>query len=204
MKKPTPKSSRPAYLKNFSAKYRQETHPSEDVRLRTSGNSTIPSLLRKLPSSARIVGEKKTDSQALGVVTSDMEKCESVFNTEKYRFRPILETPPLNLRLVEFDTEAIPSTGHDSKRSSQPRMNWDERLVSTISETTAQWLVRSRTPAPEHRERLTHFLDSHYGSAIEGDVGRELFNEYFSDDDDGLDQVKLQTQNTPWSGEDQV
>jgi len=70
-----------------------------------------------------------------------------------------------------FLTETNPEP-NESRPSTPPRKvdnQWDEYLLSIMSKTTAEWIVKQRVKSSQYRERLEGFLEDRYGPLTEGE-----------------------------------
>lgn len=82
--------------------------------------------------------------------------------------------------LTEDLSEAVktPSSGI------QPSQ-WDEYVMSNLSENTAHWIVRGKMSPGNHRDRMVRFLEMRYGPMNE-DAGKELVEDSLSEVDFSL------------------
>ena len=67
------------------------------------------------------------------------------------------------------------------ERPMVPDNEWDEYLMSILSETTARWIINTRVPPGDQQEKLKVMLDTYYGPHDDDDNRSELFRDDISE-----------------------
>ncbi|XP_055874149.1 HEAT repeat-containing protein 4-like [Biomphalaria glabrata] len=72
------------------------------------------------------------------------------------------------------------------KKSKQHKEDWDDYLLTGLSELTANWIVHTRLPPDRQKEKLSSLLESWYGPPTHTDLVREEL----SDGEEETDQME--------------
>ena len=90
----------------------------------------------------------------------------------------------------------------ESERGQTPSPEWDEYLMSILSETTARWISNRKVPPGPQQEKLNTMLNTYYGPTEENKI--ELVRDNASDGDLTQRTNASSKKSHKWKGDDET
>lgn len=149
---------------------KRKSLPSRNERWRQGLSAIQPPLPAKLD--PLVQGKIRPKAKRRGVARTELKPMKSSIVT------PAESTEKMGV--LEKSSGAV-KKGDSGVKISQ----WDEYLLTKLSDNAANWVVRSKMPPGEDRDRLMRFLHLHRGS-VDEDAGKELVEDCVSEVDFAL------------------
>ncbi|CAL1546069.1 unnamed protein product [Lymnaea stagnalis] len=85
----------------------------------------------------------------------------------------IRQKPTMSAETTEFKKDLVELDGKSTHNQEEANHDWDDYLLSGLSQLTANWIVHECMPPDKQKEKLTGLLESWYGPPTHTDLVRE-------------------------------